>query len=284
MRRRTERCPHPRLCGVTFHMVGSSAHAACRSRGTVSGLGTTGGSNVAPPVVGELDEVAASSTVHWETVTPTMRDVAQRLFASRLGGSYRLAGGTGLSLQLGHRRSNDLDLFPERTDGTLDRPSIKSFLDQFGAAAYAVDQSSEVTAVVHGVKVSFVAYPFPWRHDPDRAGSLRVASAREILQMKAYALGRRGTARDYADIAAGLREAVTTLADLVVESEGRFVLNGEAQFSERLFLQQLAYTDDIPESEKQAVTSELVSGTFEDMTAEIGRHLRSYLEDLGNDR
>ena len=146
------------------------------------------------------------------------------------------------------------------------------------------DQSGEVTAVVHGVKVSFVAYPFPWRHDPDRAGSLRVASAREILQMKAYALGRRGTARDYADIAAGLREAVTTLADLVVESEGRFVLNGEAQFSERLFLQQLAYTDDIPESEKQAVTSELVSGTFEDMTAEIGRHLRAYLEDLGNDR
>ncbi|MGH8987968.1 MAG: hypothetical protein ACRDXC_05135, partial [Acidimicrobiales bacterium] len=178
----------------------------------------------------------------------------------------------------------DLDLFPERTDGELDRIAIRAFLDHVGGpTSYVVDQATEVTAVVDGVKVSFVGYPFPWTDQPTLAGSIHMASSAAILQMKAYAIGRRGTARDYADLGAGLRAQTTTLGELVNGAKERFALDGEPQFSERLFLQQLAYTADIPEAEKAAITAELTWGSFDDMVAVLHRHVRSYLGSLGRE-
>jgi Nucleotidyl transferase AbiEii toxin, Type IV TA system len=51
--------------------------------------------------------------LHWETVTPLMRDVMRTVGASDLCPRFYLAGGTALALQLGHRRSVDLDFFSE---------------------------------------------------------------------------------------------------------------------------------------------------------------------------
>ena len=49
--------------------------------------------------------------LHWETVTPLMREVLQIIGQSDLAPRFYLAGGTALALQLGHRRSVDLDFF-----------------------------------------------------------------------------------------------------------------------------------------------------------------------------
>jgi hypothetical protein len=49
--------------------------------------------------------------LRWETVTPYMRQALQTLASSTLRPRFYLAGGTALALQLGHRRSVDLDLF-----------------------------------------------------------------------------------------------------------------------------------------------------------------------------
>ncbi len=49
--------------------------------------------------------------LYWHAVTPFMREVLRTIGQSSLCPRFYLAGGTGLALQLGHRRSVDLDLF-----------------------------------------------------------------------------------------------------------------------------------------------------------------------------
>ncbi|WP_313189426.1 nucleotidyl transferase AbiEii/AbiGii toxin family protein [Sphingobacterium sp.] len=45
--------------------------------------------------------------------------------------SFRLVGGTALSLQLGHRESVDIDLFCDDSYGSIDFKSIDEFCRKF---------------------------------------------------------------------------------------------------------------------------------------------------------
>lgn len=54
------------------------------------------------------------------TVTPCLHDYLKRLMLCRAFDDFYLAGGTALALQLGHRRSVDIDLFTNREYGSLD--------------------------------------------------------------------------------------------------------------------------------------------------------------------
>lgn len=49
--------------------------------------------------------------LHLETVTPPLLGLVKKLMAAPLFAPLRLAGGTALALQTGHRKSVDLDLF-----------------------------------------------------------------------------------------------------------------------------------------------------------------------------
>ena len=51
--------------------------------------------------------------LHWETATPLMREVMSTVGASDLCPGFYLPAGTALALQLGHRRSVDLDFFSQ---------------------------------------------------------------------------------------------------------------------------------------------------------------------------
>ena len=51
------------------------------------------------------------TSLHWRTVTAHMRGVLEAVGQSDLVPDFYLAGGTALALQIGHRRSIDLDFF-----------------------------------------------------------------------------------------------------------------------------------------------------------------------------
>jgi hypothetical protein len=78
----------------------------------------------------------------WSRAT---NDLARR---SLLAGFY-LAGGTGLALQFGHRRSADLDLFREAEFDSAD------LRDQDGLGRVALAKGT-AHLTLHGVKVSFL--------------------------------------------------------------------------------------------------------------------------------
>ncbi|HNT73828.1 MAG TPA: nucleotidyl transferase AbiEii/AbiGii toxin family protein [Anaerolineae bacterium] len=55
--------------------------------------------------------MVALTPVHWETITPSMREVLHFVGSCPSASRCYLAGGTALALRLGHRVSVDLDFF-----------------------------------------------------------------------------------------------------------------------------------------------------------------------------
>lgn len=51
--------------------------------------------------------------LHYNTVTSLLRETLDILMSEDLFSPFRLVGGTNLSLRLGHRMSDDIDLFTD---------------------------------------------------------------------------------------------------------------------------------------------------------------------------
>jgi len=108
--------------------------------------------------------------------------------------TFYLAGGTGLALQLGHRRSDDLDFFSDRTfnpDSILARISAdKVFFTELGT----------VHCELRGIRISFLYYnvpliqpPLPWR-------GIKVAHYKDIVAEKVKTISQRGSKKDFIDL------------------------------------------------------------------------------------
>lgn len=61
-----------------------------------------------------------------QTTNPELISILERLMALPLLSSFRLVGGTALSLMKGHRISVDIDLFTDQEYGTTDFSSIEA--------------------------------------------------------------------------------------------------------------------------------------------------------------
>ncbi len=132
---------------------------------------------------------------HHETISQTLGQVISEL--TPLVENFYLAGGTGLALHLGHRRSRDVDLFsydafdPESFVHTLQA------LPEFGVTSKA---EGTLHCLLRGVKVSLLAYPYPLLFPTERLGRLSVADVRDIACMKIAAIAGRATKRDFVDL------------------------------------------------------------------------------------
>lgn len=61
-----------------------------------------------------MTEPHKSKVWHREVIAPEVETVLEELHQRTFLADFYLAGGTGLALQLGHRRSVDLDFFTQR--------------------------------------------------------------------------------------------------------------------------------------------------------------------------
>lgn len=91
----------------------------------------------------------------------------------------------------------------------------------------------------------FIAYPFPSSHPKVVALGQHCADLLEIAAMKAPILGRRGAVRDHVDLEAIVTKGGVPLGEVIPAAKSRFVPEGESVFSERTFLRQLVYTEDV---------------------------------------
>lgn len=164
------------------------------------------------------------------------KDVLSQLHAFKNRGLF--SGGTALAIQLGHRRSYDFDIF-------CPKPLSKKFLFQvkkhFKKIQILIDTSDELSFLSEqGIKISFVFYPFKNILNPISYKGLDMASWKDIALDKAYTIGRRGAWRDYIDIYFVLKNKFP-LEKIISGSEKKF---GDT-FSNKLFLSQLSYFDDL---------------------------------------
>lgn len=136
--------------------------------------------------------------LYLETVESSTLELLKKLQQLPVLEQTRLVGGTALALQLGHRKSIDLDFF-----GTVDCEAEYLRESIVGIASLTILKESPHIHIyiVDGIKVDIVNYKYPWLDDVVLEQGLRLASVSDIAAMKITAIIGRGTKKDFIDIA-----------------------------------------------------------------------------------
>jgi predicted nucleotidyltransferase component of viral defense system len=145
--------------------------------------------------------------LYWNTVTPLLKRILQQLMNCPQFDSFRLVGGTSLSLQLGHRMSDDIDLFTDAPYGSIDMEAIDNYLRSAFSyvtkprpgpvgmgRVYAVGNTQQDT-----VKLDLF-YTDRFIQPPLITGNIRLATIEEILAMKLDIVQRGARKKDFWDI------------------------------------------------------------------------------------
>lgn len=152
---------------------------------------------------------------------------------------FYLAGGTALALQIGHRKSIDLDFFSSKKIPRSLLAKIKKIM-RFESIRAIVNNADQLTVFIDAVKASFIHYPFPVLLPFRNYRGIKLLSIKEIAVSKAYTIGRRGFYKDYVDLYFILSRGYTTLGEIITLAEKKY----KDAFHARLFLEQLVYLKD----------------------------------------
>ncbi|AFD07869.1 nucleotidyl transferase AbiEii/AbiGii toxin family protein [Solitalea canadensis] len=145
--------------------------------------------------------------LHWNTVNELLKEYLMLLMNAEEFSSFRLVGGTSLSLQLGHRISIDIDLFTDATYGSIDFDAIDVFLKQqfkyvegslgmlpgMGRAYFIGDNKYNL------IKLD-VFYTDSFIQEALVIDNVRMATIDEIVAMKMDVVQRGGRKKDFWDL------------------------------------------------------------------------------------
>ena len=135
--------------------------------------------------------------LHYQAVDSSTLEILKRLFQLQVFNELRLVGGTSLALQLGHRKSVDIDMFGRlEADDFAVSDALRSF------TRVTIIQKSENISIysIDGIKVDIVNYSYPWLSDVKNDDGIRLAQMDDIAAMKLSAITGRGTKKDFVDI------------------------------------------------------------------------------------
>ncbi|HCI04670.1 TPA: hypothetical protein DEW47_01645 [Patescibacteria group bacterium] len=156
---------------------------------------------------------------------------------------FGLVGGTAIALHIGHRESIDFDLF---TVNKFDSGKIKrKITNDFNVEKVFVNEADEYTALISGVKITFLHYPFNIEFKNNLDNVIKVADLLTLAAMKAYALGRRAKWKDYVDMYFIFKN-FHSIAEVIGKAGEIF----SSEFNEKIFRAQLAYFEDIDYTEQ----------------------------------
>lgn len=171
--------------------------------------------------------------LHWNTISPAMKDVLSVFGQSVLAEKFYLAGGTALALQLGHRQSIDLDYFSKTEDIPSIRPLLENSLQPYQASL--ADQSwGNLIFLVNSIRIGFFGYGYPLVKPLITAQGCNIASIADIGLMKMDAILGRASRKDFHDLYAICQ--IIQLSDLLKLAPEKFpgVRDFEAQILKHL--------------------------------------------------
>ncbi|HKL09347.1 MAG TPA: nucleotidyl transferase AbiEii/AbiGii toxin family protein [Bacteroidales bacterium] len=136
--------------------------------------------------------------LHKNTIQESTLELLKKLQSCSALKSFHLAGGTSLALQIGHRKSIDLDLF---TQNDFDANDLLEYLEQnFG---FHLDYSGRNTlkGTIGRVKIDFISHKYPLVEKYAEIENIRLYSIPDIAAMKINAIVGNGTrSKDFIDI------------------------------------------------------------------------------------
>lgn len=145
-------------------------------------------------------------TFYPDAISEQQKRVLRELGSVVAKHGFYLAGGTAVALQLGHRRSVDLDWF---TQDPLPDPMqwAQQLRDSgVGLTTESVDEAT-LHAFVHDVRVSFLEYRYPLLRSRVffEEYDTTLASLDDLACMK-LSIAQRGAKKDFLDLYALIRE------------------------------------------------------------------------------
>lgn len=172
--------------------------------------------------------------LQYNTVSAGTLELLKKLMSLDEFANMRLAGGTSLALQVGHRVSVDLDFF-----GELDFSQVSMTKCFSGFESITTLKRSEQINIfeINGVKVDFVNYQYPWLEEELIVENIRLASKKDIAAMKIAAITGRGSRKDFIDLFFLLKEF--SLTDIISFFEKKYF-----DASPMLALKSLTYFED----------------------------------------
>lgn len=143
----------------------------------------------------------------YQTISPLLKDTLLTCINAEEFSSFRLVGGTAISLYRGHRLSIDIDLFTDIEYGTIDHQAIHSFLEKnfkyidsldlpinAGCKSYAIGKNKN-----EAVKLD-LCYTDSFIDNPIVIDGIRLASLKDLIAMKVDVILRGGRKKDFWDI------------------------------------------------------------------------------------
>ena len=112
---------------------------------------------------------------------------------------FFLAGGTALSLQIGHRISIDLDMF---SFNPFDNNILLEYLENAYSFQSDYQAKNTLKGQINNTKVDFITHNYPLISPLNLVENTRLASMEDIAAMKLNAIACNGTRlKDFIDIA-----------------------------------------------------------------------------------
>jgi predicted nucleotidyltransferase component of viral defense system len=137
--------------------------------------------------------------LHLNTIDETTLQILKKLSSADYMNGFALAGGTSLALQIGHRKSIDIDMFAfsDQDMKELDLALQNDFSD------IVVRKSTPIFIFcnIDSVKCDFVKYAnYPLLKPCISIEGIRMFAIEDIIAMKLNAICGRGSKKDFYDI------------------------------------------------------------------------------------
>jgi predicted nucleotidyltransferase component of viral defense system len=141
--------------------------------------------------------------LHPDILPGTQLRLLEKLSNQPFINDFYLAGGTGLALNIGHRKSLDFDFF---IPGDFDTSVIINKLIQIGTYQRENEEKNTINGTLDGVRISFFGYLYDIIDDFITFNKIKLAGLKDIAAMKLEAIAGRGSKKDFVDMFFLLRQ------------------------------------------------------------------------------
>ncbi len=203
--------------------------------------------------------------LQYSVVETTTLELLKRLQSLPELSGMRLAGGTALALQIGHRKSIDLDFFGELKADYL---SLSNSFHNLGSVQLLNRSANIFIFLLDDIKVDIENYPYEWLESPLIIDGLLLANQKDIAAMKMAAITGRGTKKDFYDIYFLLKQF--SLKDML-----SFYRKKYYDGSEFMVVKSLTYFTDAEQGEAPMM---LLPVTWEEVKMSITEAINEYIK------
>lgn len=135
--------------------------------------------------------------LHLATIEPVTLGLLKSLMAKNYLEQFVLVGGTALALQIGHRKSIDLDMF---TILDLDTDVLLDSLKKEYQVTERIKTKGSLISDIEGIKVDFIRFKYSFAYPIKEMDGIRLLAVEDIAPMKIDAISGRGSKKDFYDL------------------------------------------------------------------------------------